>query len=396
MVRHVARYLIAVGLSIALTPLLATAHAQQASGSVFQITRGPNGTINVVAACAPIEALLSALAKADGCQAEFAEPLTPFVSLSDSDAFKSPEQWIYDVDTPLNIKSSRDGNTWYFDVLFPDRYDPTLTASEVLSRFQRQAQPSTPAKGVRGAVLLLNGQYVPAPYAVTMASISGGYRIDVNGLRAVDITELVGQQVSLPAQVTPGIQLRDYDELIRYVSMVLYPSLRKSMDTESALKQAAAFLRTQDIVTEAAVTDEHPRLWITREGDILPPLSWSALPENYDLDTAKPWGTETAPLRDRVELQAEVLGEQLERPALIVQGKTGTASIPGLDSLRQTAGILRDSGGLDVLQLECELAQVLEDRQLAREVAANAGQNPAPLLAALDDLIQRKETALGR
>jgi hypothetical protein len=360
------------------------------------VTPGGDGTVNVLAQCAPVEEVLAVVAQAEGSRAEFSERLRSLVTLSDASAFKSPEQWIYDINTGLNVTSSRDGATWRFSHMFPDRYDPTLTASEILIRYASKKDPELPTDGVRGAVLVLHGQYITPPYGVTIAEQSGVYRIDVNSVQVSSITQVEKvEDLPLPSADMPGFQLRDRYELYRYTYRVLYPTLRKSMDVESPLEETARFLRSQDIVEEVAVTNEHPRIWMTIVGSKSEPLSSSALPVNYDLDTDKVIESKGGDSpQERAESKAEVLRRQLSQPALVVLSTTGMVIMPGLSHLQECAGILRQANELDVLELECALTPLLEDRQLAREVAANAVQSPAPLLSALDNLIEQKQVEI--
>ena len=373
--------------------LLLPTFARAADPSVV-VTPGSGGTVNVLAQYAPVEEVLAAIARAEGSRAEFPEHLRSLVTLSDDSAFKTPEQWISNITTGLNLTSPCDGATRRFSRMFPDRYDPTLTASEILARYRSNKDPATPTGGVQGRILLLYGQYIAPPYGVTITEESEAYRVDVNGIevRSVPKAKKV-EDPPLPADMS-GVQLRSIEELYRYTYRVLYPSLRKSMDVESALEETARFLRSQEVVVDVAVTDEHPRIWMTLAGREHRPLAKSAFPENYDLDTATVTGEQGVPPQERAELEAENLRKMLSRPGLIVHGTNGKMIMPGLSHLQELAEIMQQANELGVLELECELMSMVTNRQVAREVAANVGQNPAPLLSALDYHIEQMQTEL--
>ncbi len=352
------------------------------------VSPGDAGTVSVTAVAAPLQEVLTALAQADGCDAEFAAPLPARVTLTDASGYRTPEEWIYDINSAMNVSSKREEGMWRFEVMFPERYDPSLSAEEVVTRYRRAERPEAPREGIVGAVLILHGQYAPPPYEVRVVEeADGGRRIEVNGVAAETYAERpTASPPPMPAGDLKGFQAKNYLELERVAAHVWYPELRKTMGTRAAIEEVVRRLRGQDIVIEVEVTwyENIPSILMsTTDGVLAGALVHSVFPASYDFDTGVIFGDEPLPLEKRVEMQAETLRKQLARPEVVVYGRTGIVVLRGPEPALELAEILEQGRDRDVLELECALIPLLEDRQLAREVAANAARDAEALVPAL-------------
>lgn len=367
---------------------LAACAAQADAPTEVTASQGDAGTVGVTAVAAPLQEVLTGLAQADGCEAEFAAPLPARVTLTDGLRFRTPEEWIYDINAAMNVSSTREERTWRFEVMFPERYDPSLSAEEVVTRHRRAARPEAPREGIVGAVLILHGQYAPPPYQVQVVEeADGGRRIEVNGVAAETYAERPpASPLPLPEGDLKGFQAKNYIELERVAAHVWYPELRKTMGTRAAIEDVIRRLRRQEIVLEVELRwDETlPEVVMsTTDGVLAGELIHSVFPLSYDFNTGVIFGDKPLPLEKRVEMQAETLREQLARPEVVVYGRTGIVVLRGPEPALELAEILEQGRDRDVLELECALIPLLEDRQLAREVAANAAGDAEALVPAL-------------
>jgi len=382
---------------------LAACAAQADGPTGVTVSPGDAGTVGVTAVAAPLQQVLTALAHADECDAEFAAPLPARVTSTDASRFRTPEEWIYDINAAMNVSSKREEGTWRFEVMFPERYDPSLSADEVVTRHRRAERPEAPREGIVGAVLILHGQYAPPPYQVQVVEeADGGRRIEVNGVSAETYADRPpASPPPLPEGDLKGFQAKDYLELERVAAHVWYPELRKTMGTRAAIEEVVRRLHGQDIVIELEVTwyENIPSIMMsTTDGVLAGALVHSVFPASYDFDAGVVFGDKPLPLEKRVEMQAETLREQLARPEVVVYGRTGIVVLRGPEPALELAEILEQGRDRDVLELECALVPLLEDRQLAREVAANAARDAEALVPALDAFAAERdaETAARR
>ena len=257
----------------------------------------------------------------------------------------------------------------------------TSVRSTPLSEFQ----PKAPRNGITKGLFIYRGRLIPPPYEV---------KADVNqdGITEILVNDVPVRRIppAPPADFGPipelpaSGQFQEWEQLARYVMFRLYPSFVAEAGPARARQAVIAFLKSQDFLDSIVDPGGEITAYITYNGER---QLRKVFPINYDYET----GQLTRTRRQRTASQkAETLLQSLEQSLrhgnVVVRGRTGLVEFGGIEMLRTFSKAMSLAKDLPLLQAECVLAEVVEDRCVARELAANLGPDYGMLLAAVQRL----------
>ena len=300
----------------------------------LKITDRPDGKIAVDARCVASKTLIEELCRRAGKKVEFETSCLTYTSIEAGGRWATAEKWLYFVE-PIGLICKVEGDVCRVKAGDPmSRYDVSLTEDQVRDAVDAAyptQKPVSPATGVRGSILVIDGQYVPPPFEVKIVSNPDKTRaLTVNGLvYDREPAEHTPQPTSDICKLPPSGQLKNMDNLRAYVLFTLYPKLvREGRSVKENLQTVADFLNQQEMVEAAFLTedaDKYKGKYTLLGGGpliVVPKGTNEALPVfsmDYDYDT----GTMPPGLRARPISRAEA--EQ--------------TAIKGLETRLATAGI---------------------------------------------------------
>ncbi len=377
----------------------------------LRITEDEEGQINVVARCVPAEDLLKELAERAGQVLDFPVPLRICISLprqASNTLFKSPQFWLEEAITAGGLAPRLPDGASIVQIASEkaERYDATLDESEVMDKCKwPTADAATAVEGrITGAVLILRGKFIPPPYHV---AVGAPYRLDVQGVsvpvaevlvngavwtiaQGMDELSVKAPKSELPA---PG-QFRSRKALRDYVWKVLYPTSLRESGVVVAREKVVEFLRGQDLIKE--VVDPIELEVIYSDDPHQRPHRLKAI--NYNLQTAQyeddGMGINVGKTAPRLgEEKADELRHALAREQVILKGTHGRLHLSGADAVAKFRRLVVEAYPLPLPEKECVLAEMILDREPAREFAANLSSDYEALTNALDGLLAKLQQA---
>jgi hypothetical protein len=320
--------------------------------------------------------LLETLAAKTGKPIVFDQPCNTYVSILHPDKIAPPEKWldyVAGLGAMLNCTLKEDGAWHVYALSLNPLYEPALTEQEILDKYRLAVSPASSASsGIDKGLVFYRGALIPPPYDVTW-QITGEGRAEI-AVNGIAVRQVIQRSAISAVREVPDLpasgQFEETEPLRRYVAFGLYPSLLTSMSPDEAREAAIRFLETQEIV-EALLDDDAGRNIAVRFAG----QSWRSeiFPENYDYelgDVSEARGIAGKSVDEDAMHSATEFESWLSQDRIVVYSKSGVILLhPGLSA--QLANSLKLARDLSPVQAECVLAEVLEDRGLARELAAN-------------------------
>jgi hypothetical protein len=360
----------------------------------LKVTPGEGGKINVEARCFPTQSLIETLATTAGAAVTFDKPSLTYVTVWRPERFEPPEFWIKLVAVLSGqFQAREEKGTWrVYSPLDPDPpYDPSLSQPQILSRYGGRSPTTVVASGsnsIDSGLYILDGIPVPSPYLVIVQEDPDGSRhILLNGMVIRTIPPKIQGIHNVPALPGSG-QFAEINDLCRYVAFDLYP--RKLAETGSPAEAVAAavrFAKTQQIVE--SVLDERKPVYLRFRG-LSASLSLFGL--NYDFDrgtiigmgtsAGEPQTHQAGPIKEDIE-------HALQNGSVIVDSDFGQVTLSGQHALQEFRDLLNLAAPLSVHEAECVLSELIEDRAMSRELAANLPGSANDLLRGLNSALAK-------
>jgi hypothetical protein len=342
-----------------------------------EITDLGDGNYRVVARCVETRALLETLAAKTGKPIVFDQPCNTYVSILHPDKIAPPEKWldyVAGLGAMLNCTLKEDGAWHVYALSLNPLYEPALTEQEILDKYRLAVSPASSASsGIDKGLVFCRGALIPPPYDVTW-QITGDGRAEI-AINGVTVRQVIQRSAISAVREVPDLpasgQFERYGGLDEYVAYRLYPTLLTNMSPHEAREATIRFLETQHIV-EAVLQDAgiYPNIGVRFTGQ-----TWRSdiFPVNYDYEVGDAWDAEAdagKPVDEDAARSATEIESWLSQDRIVVYSKSGVILLhPDLSA--QLANSLKLARDLSPVQAECVLAEVLEDRGLARELAAN-------------------------
>lgn len=343
----------------------------------LEISAVSDGKYRILARCVETRELLEKVAEKTGKPVVFDVPCNTFVSILHPTRVASLESWmdyIASFGGSLYCKLQEDGAWHVYQLSLHPAYRPELSEAD-LSSWVRQVPPVAPPanEGIGNGLVFLHGELVSPPYAVTVMKDEVGTRsVLLNGVPVQTYSRPDSQHAEITGPTLPETgQFESTEDLRKYVAFRLYPEQLATGSEEISRNAAIEFLKTQSIITEVLVDGlhEHSQNIVVKfqnEG-------WNSeiFPENYDYaqgrvsvpqETSED-GEAAADLK-----KAEEIESLLSEDHVIFFGRSGQILLRG-ESCKKLAEYMRTASSLSLLKAECILAEIVEDRVLARELA---------------------------
>jgi len=366
----------------------------------FKLNERPDGTINVEARCVETTQILETLAQRTSKPIVFDKPCNTFTSFWNPKKWSPAEEWLdYIAGLSSNgilVCRSTNGKWKVSGLDRPGVFDPGLSGSEILARYKKAEVVATKSSdGIQSGALFLNGLFIEPPYKITtLDGGTGKSKVLVNGLLWTECSGFqvprAEEQPSLPSsgQFAKGATLQDY------VNRTLYPNLLAEGKTEEeAFREVAVFLRGQSIVDTVYLKEEDPGNRMFRIGPVLVklkghPMGTSVFDANLDLHTGV-LGTGPAVNRTSLEHATEIaddLSKRLQARHLVIRGSNGALAVLKGGAANEFTNRLDDARSQRVEVAESLISETIDDRLIAREIAANLANAPAAMFAILRGL----------
>lgn len=365
-----------------------------------EITEVSPGQYRVLARCVETSALLKAVAEKTGKPLVFDIPCNTYVSILHPDKIAPPESWLDYIATlgaSLECRLKDDGAWHLYQLSINPAFEPQLSETQILNQLRAEVSPSPGSSGgiQRGAVFCY-GVFVSAPYSITsISSRDGDVSVAINDVSvrkfSTETTAAPPEGHIMPEFPSSG-QFEQERGLKDFVARRLYPEYLATSTPQEARLAVMEFLRTQQLV-EAVYDREDP-------GDMnimvrFRDKSWNSLlfPENYDYQLGSFRGRrkeDETSSSNVVRSSLDNLSSLLIQDNIIFFSQTGQLVMPAsmAASLVEFMEVARD---LPLLEAECVLAELVEDRVLARELAANLTGNYDEAIAQVNAVGLRKD-----
>ena len=360
----------------------AWAEDKELSLGYLAVTEVEGGNLQVLARCVETRRVLEEIAKHTGASVVFDTPCNTYVSQLDPKRTTNPEKWMdFIASNGAELFCRKEEGAWHVRQQTNPPYDAGLQEDEVKNLFTTNVASSSPgAGGTATGLVFIRGKMIPPPYQVTHELDADGRTLEVkiNGVPFKRVLPEPSSGVSRkpPAPPVDG-QCTTLSQLTSYVIFNLYPRLLQSAKPEEARTQVMKFLATQKMV-------EKVELQTPGRGQIKVYIRYPSLkdaapigifPSNYNLATGEvidmvKRNNNVAPEEKAKQAEKEVMA-LLDTDTVLLYGRTAAVVFRHKEPLTSFAGALEKSRGLPLLQAECLFAEVVEDRVLARELAAN-------------------------
>ena len=359
----------------------------------------------------PAEDLLKELAERAGQVLDFPVPLRICISLprqASSTLFKSPQFWLEEAIAAGGLAPRLPDGASIVQIgpERAERYDATLDESEVMAKCKWPTADAATAveDGITGAVVVLRGKFIPSPYHV---EVGAPYRLEAKGVSATVAEVLVNGAVwtiaegmdDPPAKMpTPDLptsgQFRSRKALRDYVWEVLYPKSLRESGAAAAREKVVEFLQGQDLIKEVVDPIELEVIYSDDPHQRPAPLKSIS----YNLQTAQyeDDGMSANVGKTAVQLgeeRADELRDALAREGVIVKATHGSFHFSGADAVAKFRRLVVEANPLPLAEKECVLAEMILDREPAREFAANLSSDYEALTNALDGLLAKLQQA---
>ncbi|MBL7644581.1 MAG: hypothetical protein JNK74_00185 [Candidatus Hydrogenedentes bacterium] len=362
----------------------------------LEITAVSDGNYRILARCVETRELLEKVAEKTGKPVVFDVSCNTFVSILHPTRVASLESWMEYIASfggSLYCKLQEDGAWHVYQLSLHPTYRPELSEAD-LSNWVRQVPPvAPPAKGgIDKGLVFLNGELVSPPYSVTVTRDEVGIRsVVVNGV-PVQISKLDSQLAERTVPTLPETgQFETTKELRDYVVFRLYPETLRASSAKISRNAVLEFLKTQSIIAEV-VDDEQMygrniavryRDRTTKEG---------IFPENYDYATGRVWAPQEASEDGEAAAdlkKAEEIESLLSEDHIVFFGQSGQILLRG-EPCKQLAEYMRIASTQSILRAECILAEIVEDRVLARELAVGLAGKYDLAISRVEEIANRR------
>ena len=380
----------------------------------FKIIEGEEGEINVEARCVPTEKVLKTLAARTGKAIVFDQPCRTYVSLWQPWLHTTEGEWM-DRAASFGGRLScvlREGAWRVSSPEIQPHYDASMTEEAVAAKFHHDVAPMRVRQGIYCGIIIYGGTFIEPPYKLEcVEQPNRGSALTVNGVPVWSFPPRPADKLRqrVPSMPASG-QFTDTEILTDYVTRGLYPTLLAKRGKARARAGVVDFLKTQDIIEAVVEPDSDPEalglssrifqslLKSDNIAVIYPdrPGFGFFFPANFDLARATfffPGGPSPIEL---AEARAASVAETLKRGFVIIAGSQGEVAFKDTSHLEHFAQCLRLAEGRSLLEVECLMAELVEDRALARELAVNLSGDYARLADILERLLHTAETEKAR
>ncbi|MFA6242100.1 MAG: hypothetical protein WC655_14290 [Candidatus Hydrogenedentales bacterium] len=274
--------------------------------------------------------------------------------------------------------AGRSGDTWRVGRPLSAAFDASLTEKEVVRQFRQEPIPSAQGTPIAASgAYCYRGRFISSPYDIrTERDSKGAYHVMLNGISVEKIAPRPARGTFPVPNLPSNGQFKNQEDLRNYICHRLYPEqLAQGVSQELACKAVIDFLGTQKIVTALvpdATNPENIQFQIVNAPFYAQPTC--PFPDNYDFKTGKLIGmSEGPPLTEEqsADNSAARLESRLKSGETIIVGTAGVEVSLQPASARQLGELARQAAKLSVLQAECVLTELIGDRSVARELAAN-------------------------
>jgi hypothetical protein len=363
-----------------------------------EITEVSPGQYRVLARCVETSALLESVAEKTGKPLVFDIPCNTYVSILHPDKTASLESWLDYIATLgacLECKLKADDAWHVYQLSNNPVYEPQLSETQAIAKFREYIRPSA-RSGIEKGLVFYHGVFFPPPYSISSISSSDGAVSvainDVSVRKFSAVTTSVRQERAVPERPSSG-QFEDEKELRDYVVYGLYPDYLSISSPKESQSAVIEFLKTQSLI-EAVYEDEElsvMNFFVQYRGQ---PGKSLYFPINYDfeLGSLRSTGNEArlGSNEKAVQSSLEDLTGLLSQDHVIFFAKSCQLVVPGslAGSLAECMRLARD---LPLLKAECILAEFVEDRALARDMAVNLSGNYSEAIAQVEAVQRRRD-----
>lgn len=363
-----------------------------------EITEVSPGQYRVLARCVQTSALLESVAEKTGKPLVFDVPCNTYVSILHPKKIASLESWldyIAGMGGSLHCRLRDDGAWHVFQLSINPVYKPELSETEVINTYRSNMRPSPGASsGIPRGLVFHYGVLLLPPYSISpISNDSGETDITINGVSVRWISKAAPRNQKREAPEFPSSgQFEDTQQLCDYVTLRLYPEFLSSASPEEARDAVIEFLKTQ-LLVEVVLTDE-PLGTVNIEVQFRgQPWRSDIFPVNYDYDLGCIQSVDedtTVGSHEIIQSSVNQITSLLSKDVLLFYSKTGQLVMPG-GLAAQLAECMKIARDLPLLQAECILEELVEDRALARDLAVNLSGNYGEAIAQVEAVQRRRD-----
>ncbi len=365
----------------------------------LEITAVSDGNYRVLARCVETKELLERVAEQTGRPIVFDVPCNTFVSILHPTRVASLESWmdyIAGFGGSLHCKLQEDGVWHVYQLSLHPTYAPELSEADLSNWVRQVPRVAPPANGgIDNGLVFLNGELLSPPYSVTVArGEGGGNSVVVNGVPVQTFSRPKPQLAERTVPTLPETgQFASKKELRDYVVYGLYPESLSTSSEEISRNTVVDFLSTQSIIAE--VVADKPELYgknISVRYQGLTTFS-GVFPENYDYATGRVWAPqetgEDSEAAAEDTKKVEEMKSLLSDGCVVFFGQSGQTLFRG-EASKQLAESMRVASSQSILRAECILAEIVEDRVLARELAVGLAGKYDLAISRVEEIANRR------
>jgi len=365
----------------------------------LEITAVSDGNYRILARCVETRELLERVAEQTGRPVVFDVPCNTFVSILHPTRVASLESWmdyIAGFGGSLYCKLQEDGVWHVYQLSLHPTYAPELSEADLSNWVRQVPRVAPPANGgIDNGLVFLNGELLSPPYSVTVArGEGGGNSVVVNGVPVQTFSRPKPQLAERTVPTLPETgQFASKKELRDYVVYGLYPESLSTSSEEISRNTVVDFLSTQSIIAE--VVADKPELYgknISVRYQGLTTFS-GVFPENYDYATGRVWAPQEAGEDSEAAAEdtkkVEEMKSLLSDGCVVFFGQSGQTLFRG-EASKQLAESMRVASTQSILRAECILAEIVEDRVLARELAVGLAGKYDTAISRVEEIANRR------
>ena len=373
----------------------AWAEDKELSLGYLAVTEVEGGNLQVLARCVETRRVLEEIAKHTGASVVFDTPCNTYVSQVNSQQLFTPEKWMSFIAShgaELSCLKKEDGKWHIYQISLKPQYDASLSETEIVSQFKTDITPTPPKRGgiVKGLVFF-HGKMIPPPYLLSTEKTSDEQRIIINN---ITVSKMMIPHENPITRAIPPLpidgQFTDYVSLMEYISFTFYPQLLKEKSPEEARSKVKEFLSKQHFVKE--IQDRDLNIAISYQGNnAVFPTTAAIFPLNYDFTTGKIRDSYSeGNLERQINATIKGINAAFDTNTMFFWGRRAQLTFNDVSRTNMFISTLKKVNRLSVLQSECLLSEIVNDRLVARELAVNLDNT---VLSKVKTVLSRKMNA---
>ncbi len=355
----------------------------------LKIVEGERDTFGVEARCASAMDLLRSIADRTDKPIVFDNPCFTYVSIPGRTRLMKPEEWLDLIACTASEGSltvRQEACSWRVSGTAEAKYDPSLDDASIIDAFSKESfQANTPKTGLEGGVILYDGHLIAGPYSIEQRTETvDRAAVYVNDVKVMTLSRLpCARQFS--KEMPASGQFSSIDDLVTFINVAEFPRLiEEGLTPLQALQKLADFLKGQNLVV-AVELDTNLEPYVKHpfgQGPLkarfkgLERVLIPVLAHGCNLTTGKSPAFQADKLpanspAERAKQEADLLRRCIEKKELILLSRIGgTVMLQRGTVLSSFLARLDLAHQLPLLQAECIIDEVIEDRAIARSVAA--------------------------